>query len=213
MLDQTLRDADSSPPLLTSPATASPRTAGVEADMMLVEIERLMAEQPVAFAASDIGQSSFRAFCYLLSVPERLRVLELRLQAMRDIRCRDKYSDDERESFAQAIVNLKATPPEAYPVQVSAEDAMLHGDAITAQLLASEYLCDPESESSPEDIGADLSPYTLDAIDRMRLTPRESVFIDPFETDYRPPVYIERVVAGEVVDSAWMDARENDARG
>ena len=180
----------------------------VESEMMLADIEKLMYEQPLAFAASNIGQTVYPFFAYLLGIAERKEVAELRLRAMRDPRCRDKFSDSDRQFQKDTLDALTERPPETFPLMFSVEDAMIHGDCITAQLLAHEYLCDPEDADAPEDIGQDLSPYTLGAFWRMRFDAPSDKFYDPFTTDKRPPVLVEKCEDGKVVESAWQDGRE-----
>lgn len=192
----------------TSATAHAFRAFELASDMMLMEIVKLAEENPVSFAASDIGQGFFRMYAYLLTVAGRKEVLDLRLRAMNDLRCRDRYSDEERSSVAADLKTLDAKPPETYPVMVSAADAMLHGDAITAQLLAHEYLADEDDPAAPEEIGADLSPYTLGAVERMRLVDREATFVDPFTTFARPPVFVEQVEKDAVIATAWLDGRE-----
>ena len=192
----------------TSATASRLRAFELASDIMLQDIVKLAEEQPTAFAASDIGQGFFRMYAYLIPKVGQMEVLDLRLRAMNDLRCRDRYSNEERSRMVADLNTLRETPPEPYPVQVSADDAMLHGDAITAQLLAHEYLADADDDAAPEDIGTDLSPYTLGAVEKMRLVEREFVYVDPFETYDRPPVFVEQVENGEVVATAWQDGRE-----
>ena len=192
----------------TSATAVAFRRFEVESEMMLCDIVKLCEEKPVAFAASDIGIGFFWMYSYLLSTAGKKEVLDLRIRAMNDRRCRDRYSDAERTRMAELLKAITEKPPEPYPILVEPADAMLHGDVITAQLLAHEYLVDPEDDAAPEDIGKDLSPYTLDAVGRMRLDPREPIHVDPFSTYDRPPVFVEQVEEGAVVATAWLDARE-----
>ena len=193
----------------TSATAAAFQRFEVESEMMLCDIVKLCEEQPIAFAASDIGIGFFWAYSYLLNAEGRKEVLDLRIRAMNDPRCGDRYSDAEREKLAELLKAITEKPPEPFPIMVSAADAMLHGDAITAQLLAHEYLADPEDDAAPEDLGQNLSPYTLGALERMRLVPREPVHADQFSTHERPPVMVEQMEGEAVIATAWMDARES----
>ena len=75
--------------------------------------------------------------------------------------------------------------------------------------MAHEYLSGDADDAAPEPIGLDLSPYTLAAVDRMRLVDKESTYVDPFTTFARPPVFVEQVENGAVVATAWQDGRES----
>lgn len=138
-----------------------------QADILEAQILRVIEDDPVAAGMSWLGRNYLKKYGFLL--PNALASMGLCI-------C---DGDGKLYNLAHGATcsethTLRAE--NAYPRQFELGDVLLHGDQITLQLIAEEYL---------EDAG-ELSPYTPDVLTVMR-----PIFADPFASNERPDVTVE----------------------
>lgn len=162
----------------TSATVAAFRRFEVETAIMEQEILRMVEEDPEGAAKSLLGMIHLKRYGFLRPDPNK--------------------------DCGQNCFELVG---EDYPRKFDLLDVMVDGREITLQLIAEEYLGDADNDAAPDPAGGEFTPYTLDAV----LDSEErcgSYFIDPFTTDWRPPVTLEQIAPdGSVIRSLRQDAR------